>query len=415
MNRTLIAAVAGLALSAAACGSASAPNSSASLLEAANVAMARPAPHYDFSALGKGSRAFGYALAGRVAPDAEDGNFVFSPVSAQIAFAMLCEGARGDTAASIAQTMHFPSHRRAAFNALLHDLSQPGAGNTLDVGDALFVDPDYPVRPSYLATLKKWYGTGVYQTQFPSPALDDINGYVDDRTHGRIPMVLQSLEPDDVLVLVNTVYLNGRWQSTFDPRETTRDVFHPSSTTSVRVKTMHQDANLPLAAGNGWEAVRLPYRGNRLSMEVLLPSGNRDPLPLLDPKVLAVADRSMNRYDVALSLPRWDIDTRMDAMVETLQKLGMSHTFNGSGDFSGITPGPGFDTHEVVQEANITVAEKGTVAAAATAIVNEQISAGGSPLILFTVDHPFAYVILDNTSGAPLFEGIVSDPSRVGH
>lgn len=281
----------------------------------------------------------------------------------------------------------------------------------LELNDALFLDPSLKVERSYLENLKKWYGAGVEQTEFPDPALDQINGWVDDKTHGRIPQLLDQLDPLAVVALVNTIYLNAKWQDPFDPDDTEDDRFRTAGGAEVIVPTMHALGTYAYAEAPGWQAVRLPYQGGELSMVVLLPTGDTDPVDLLKADVLAAADRSFSTSEVELALPKWELETTAD-LTQVLRGLGMDSTFGGRGDFSALTPDPNFAVTQVLQQANITVGEEGTEAAAATAIVGE---AGAVPppegSVEFVADHPFAFAIMHDRSGVPLFQGVVADPS----
>jgi serpin B len=171
---------------------------------------------------------------------------------------------------------------------------------------------------------------------------------------------------------------------------------------------MHNDTELDLVRGEGWRAVRLPYAGGKLSMWVLLPDRGGDPKQLLRPELLGGLSDAARSTMVELSLPRWDTETNAD-LVPVLQDLGMRETF-GTGQYPGVTKDPRFVVSDVIQQANITVGEKGTVAAAATAIVGE-VSAMPPQGVEFTADHPFAFAIVHDETGVPLFEGVVSDPS----
>lgn len=397
-------------LAATACGTTTETTSrSSAYLKARDVARARPAADISYRDIAHGNQQLGYELA-RAIPT-QDGNLVFSPASLSIAFAMLREGAVGGTAAEIDRVLHLPANRSAAYNGLLHELAQVGSGTDLEVNDGLFLDPSLTVKQSYLLALKKWYGAGVEQTAFPNPALDVINRWVDVNTHGRIPKLLDQLDPAAVFALVNTVYLDAKWQHPFSASDTSKASFTTSAGRRVTASMMHSTSKLDYAAGSGWQAVRLPYRGNDLSMLVLLPRGGKvAPSSLLKPAALAAVTGRFAARDVELSLPKWDLQTSAN-LVPVLESLGMKLTF-GSGGFSALTSDPSFAVSQVVQQANITVGEKGTKAAAATAIIGETIALPPRlDAVPFVADHPFAFAIVHNVTGVPLFEGVVADPS----
>ena len=411
MHARILTALACTCLVAAtACGGATDVKSSAAAhLEAPGVQMAEPVTDLSYTEVADGNRQLGHDLATTITTD--DGNLVFSPASLSLSFAMLREGATGATGEEIDQVLHLPPNRQAAYNGLLHQLSGVGAGDVLEINNALFLDKALAVKPDFLDALKRWYGAGVELADFPEPALAQINAWVDDRTRGRIPELLDQLDPLAVFALVNTIYLDATWQQPFDPDDTRDDEFRTAAGAKVYVPTMHQDDDFDYAEASSWQAVRLPYQDGELSMVVLLPRDATDPVDLLTPEVLAAVDRSLSTRKVELALPKWETETAAE-LDGTLTRLGMGSTFDGRGDFSALTPDPTFAVTRVLQQANITVGEEGTEAAAATAIVGE---AGAVPplegAIDFVADHPFAFAIVHDPTGVPLFEGVVADPS----
>lgn len=146
-------------------------------------------------------------------------------------------------------------------------------------------------------------------------------------------------------------------------------------------------------------------------MVVLLPRGDGEPLDLLSPDVLAAAESGFSAHRVELALPKWDLGTRAE-LVEILEGLGLHSIFGQGGDFSALTPRSDFAVSQVVQQANITVGEGGTEAAAATAIVGRTSSLSPpEDAVSFVADHPFAFAIVHDSTGVPLFEGVVADPA----
>lgn len=417
MTRRLFISLIALGLVTTACGAgsgaanhASLPRLQSSELVAANVEMVRPSANVHYGALADGNRQLGYELAQKLVPQAADGNLVFSPASLAIVFAMLREGALGPTAAAIDSVIHLPANRRAAYDGLVTALGDPGAGNSLDLANAMFVAPGFPVRPAYLKTVKAWYGAGVHQTSFPQPALHDINAYVAAQTHGLIPRLLDHLDASDVLALINAVYLNAKWQIPFSASETTHAPFTTSSGAQVSATMMSNgDTALDYASGPGWRAVRIPYRGDRLSMWVMLPSGHESPVGLLSPEVLSTADAGFTRIPVQLSLPRWNIESGLD-LGDTLKSMGLGSIFEPGG-FGALSPDLRLAVDQVAQKATIAVGENGTVAAVATGAVAQVTSGQALSGPVFNVNRPFAFAIIDNTTGTPVFEGTVSDPS----
>ena len=210
-------------------------------------------------------------------------------------------------------------------------------------------------------------------------------------------------------MLANAVYLKADWAVPF-AKEPTEDLpFTLADGSEIVVPTMQQLGTMRSAEGEGWQAVELPYVGERLAMWVLVPTGDRAPSDVLTPDVLDAVDAGMADGVVELHLPRWDFDTTLQLM-PVLQALGMHAPFDAAAaDFSQISGSPlwiGNSSHR----ATITVDEWGTEAAAVTGL-GFAVSGPPQPDAVIHADHPFAFVILDTEVGVPLFIGQVADPS----
>lgn len=405
--RSPVIAVASLCLvAAAACGTD--PDRSSGQDPQDDAALRDIAADVSYDNAAAGMRALGSDLVAVLPRD--NGNLVYSPASLALAFAMLREGAEGDTAAQLDDVLHLPADRREAYNALIHQLADDGGTDVLDVNQAMFMADGFDLRPAYIKTVQGWYGADVEQTRFPEPGLADVNRWVDERTNGRVPRLFDDLDPATVLVLLNTIYLDAEWADPFDKDETEPGFFITGPGEHVTVDLMNDSRRVDYAEGDGWQAVRLPYADGTMSMWVLLPRRGGDPAAMLDAAVLKAAEDGFRERHVNLELPRWDLGSKLDLRT-ALSSLGLKDAWLG--DYSGIAGEPGdLAVDQVVQQANITVGEKGTVAAAATGISVFRTSAHAPPDgLVFRADHPFAFVVMHDKTGVPLFEGVVSDPS----
>jgi serpin B len=246
-------------------------------------------------------------------------------------------------------------------------------------------------------------------------ARDDINGWTARQTHDRIPEIVPAgvLDAMTRLVLVNAVYLKAPWAEPFEREVTVRRPFVTDTGRAVGADMMTQALTVARwGEGDGWEAVRLPYRGGKLAMTVVLPAEGR-----LDDVSAAVAGGGLAEIlaaprpgGVRLSLPRWRFRTQVP-LDEVLRGLGMRAAFDERvADFSGMTRQERLYVSAVLHEAFVAVDEAGTEAAAATAVVMDTVSA---PLLQHevVVDRPFLFVIHDLRHLTPLFVGRVTDPT----
>jgi serpin B len=157
--------------------------------------------------------------------------------------------------------------------------------------------------------------------------------------------------------------------------------------------------------GAGYTAVKLPYEGNELAMVVIVPD---EPTTLADFEAGLTGERlaeivsGLEPAAIDLSLPRFEASSALD-LAGPLTALGVPVP---GGDLSGIAPGTTIGA--AVHAANITVDEKGTEAAAATAIMG--LTSMPGEITTVRVDRPFLFLIQHEETGAPLFYGRITDP-----
>ena len=357
---------------------------------------------------------------------ASSGNAVFSPASIVLALSMAQAGARGETAAQM--------------DAVLHSVAGTGAGNginsldqalaglsgtfkdyngtehelTLRIANAPFAQLGLQLQEPFLDALASKYGAGLRLVDFqndPAGACKAIDGWVGDQTQGRIPKLLDSLDPLTRLVLVNAIYLKAPWQMPFDETATKDAPFTRRDGSQVSVPTMSLSLTEGgYASGSGWQALQLPYAGGSLAMTIVVP----DDLPAfeasLDAARFSEIESAIKPTWVDLTLPRFKIETKSD-LSSALAGMGMPLAFDPNrADFSGITTQEPLYVSTVVHQANISVDEKGTEASAATAVM---IAAGMAPgqQVTLHIDRPFIFAVRDTKTGAILFLGRVVDPS----
>jgi serpin B len=364
------------------------------------------------------SNAFGFDLYARIKRDGE--NLVCSPFSAAVALNMASAGARGQTRAEMLSVLHVDPLRtaetQASFGGLLRALNARDGtkGLALHVADRLWGQSGIGFKPDFLALLRDSYGAPLETVDFADAteaARATINHWVATQTHDRIPEILGAggLTPMTRLVLTNAVYFKGKWDTPFRPEETTPRRFSGVAG-AVDVPMMAQQATFAYARVGDLQLIELPYAGD-LSMVVLLPNRAGD-LPAVERRVARnCADwlAALRPTEVDLWLPRWTSKSRLD-LNEPLQAAGMRRAFTKDADLSGTSTAVPLYIFKVVQEAFVEVNETGTEAAAATAVVETELSAirqAPTPNV-FHADHPFLYLIRDRRTGVVLFLGRVA-------
>ncbi len=379
------------------------------------------------AAFAKGSNAFGLELYRRL--EEGTGNRAFSPASVSAALTMAWGGARGETALEMQRVLRLPGPAAEAMREsgrLLAELSRGDRGVTLRVANRLFGERSYRFEASYLEATKAAYGAALEPVDFKhgfEAARALINRWVEAQTERRILDLVPpgGLNADTRLVLVNAVYFLGDWEKPFAREATRAAPFHTSPSAKTDVPTMHQTETFRWMRGDRFQALDLPYARDGFSMLVLLPdavdglAGIEDGLSAeaLDRAVAALAP---TRVEVAL--PKFEVNpARAVSLSPLLRGMGLSAPFDRDrADFTGIADPPDprdrLFIGEVFHKAFVRTDEKGTEAAAATAVPMMRVgSVMPSRPVRFVADHPFLFLIRDNASGLVLFVGRVSDPS----
>ena len=217
------------------------------------------------------------------------------------------------------------------------------------------------------------------------------------------------LTPATRLALVNAIYLKAPWQTPFAAEATQEGTFTRADGSTVEVPFMATTSSFPYASADGWQALEIPYLGGSLALTVILPDDLTGFERTLTPDGLAAITSSLTGTQVALALPRFGIETKAE-LATILAALGMPTAFGDGADFSGITTAEQLAISNVIHQANIDVDEKGTEAAAATAVVMRATAMPSEPLTV-RVDRPFLFALRDVPTGAILFLGRVGDPS----
>ncbi len=351
------------------------------------------------------------------------GNLALSPYSISSALAMTYAGARGDTARQMEQTLHFdPSntglHER--FGRLDAALKAAQGSNELSIANSLWPQAKYPFREEFLNLLKRDYGATVTPLNYEreaEPARVTINQWVDDKTRHKIaeiigPGVLNALTR---MVLVNAIYFKGTWATPFPESATQPDKFYAQPDTAFTVPFMHERDHFRYGENDQLQVLALPYIGRQLEMVILLPRLRDGIGPLessLTPASLAAWTSGMRNQQVNVALPRFKMSSGF-SLAQALKAMGLNDAFDPSrADFSGMDGRAHWlYLSAVLHKAYVEVNEKGTEAAAATAVVvGARAVRIQEPPREFRADHPFLFLIRDSTTGSILFMGRVAKP-----
>ncbi len=361
----------------------------------------------------EGNSAFALKLYGQLR--GTEGNLFFSPFSISSALGMTYAGARQNTAKEMGDALDFrigQGQLPSAFKRLNHELAANAcqAGQKLKIANGLCLTGG-DVSNDFKALLKDNYDAELF-----SGGVDRINGWVKEKTEGKIEKIIESLESNSVCVLLNAIYFKGQWESQFKKSDTHDAPFQVSPGREVTVPFMFQKSRYQILKKPDFQAASLPYKGKGLSMVILLPDKaeglvnlesqlTRDNLQQWLAELKATPAEKTDLY-----LPKFKLETGYD-LVPPCKALGMKDAFDATGkaDFSGMGWRKGeLWISQIKHKAFVEVNEEGTEAAAATVVAMVAMALREPPV--FRADHPFLFLIRDNSSGSILFLGRVVNP-----
>jgi serpin B len=355
----------------------------------------------------------------------EGKNAIFSPFNLSEALSMAALGASGETESQMLKVLGLgPDRERTGTDWMnLRSLVTGAVGkeNQLRSTASLWLQREYPIKPDYLALVESHFKAKPQVVNFaadPEVPRAAINQWVSRETEAMIPELLPSGSLDGLtrLVLANAIFFKGLWEDAFDVKLTRPRDFYLSPEKAENRLFMHRLGKVKISDEADAVVGELPYKGGGLSMFLVVPKaldGLKKIEATLGPEIIEGWARNVQeRPNVSVILPKFQFSAGGSCM-EGLEKLGMTLAFDVSkADLSRLTALNNLYISDVVHQARVEVDEKGTKAAAATAvgIAGRSIETPPPEPFLLQADRPFLFLILDRASKTVLFMGRVTDP-----
>ncbi|KAM9318897.1 glia-derived nexin [Pholidichthys leucotaenia] len=363
---------------------------------------------------------FGMQVFQQVARSRPLENVVLSPHGVASILGMLLPGSHGETRKQIINALRYKKNGPYKMLRKLHkNLTAKSNQDVVMIANAIFTQDGFPVEESFKMTNKENFQCQISSLDFSNThaAADEINEWVNNKTKGQIPSLIQADMLDPALtrlVAINAIYFKGLWKSRFLPKNTKMRAFTGGDGNVYKVPMMSQLSvfNIGMATtpqGLKYKVIELPYHGNTISMLIVLPSDEDTPLAHIIPHISTATVQSwtklMHMRKVRLLIPKFTADAEVD-LEDPFSALGISDMFSeAKADFRHLSAEP-VHVSKALQKAKIIVNEDGTKAAAATTAI---LLARSSPPWV-TVDRPFVFLIRHNSTGTILFMGQINHP-----
>jgi len=348
-------------------------------------------------------------------------NSFYSPYSISTALFMTTAGAKNETEKQMLSVLSLESntsdyHKKfGEHNALVEKKDKI----QLNIANAIWMQKGFKFQKSFIDILSSAYKAKLNEGNFasnPDAEAKKINKWVEAKTKDKIKDLIAPgvLKSNTKMVLVNAIYFYGGWSKEFDRAKTEEDNFYLANNSSSKAKFMHAEYKMNYAADNDFELLSIPYQNNEASMLVFLPKSKANSekafKSLTYDKYIQLSSLLIT-HKVNLTFPKFKMTSQFE-LSKTLSEMGMPLPFTDEADFSGMSTQDELKINKVIHKAFVEVSEKGTEAAAATAVIMTTKSAmpGKDETIYFTADHPFIFMIRDNASGQILFVGTLNKP-----
>lgn len=341
-------------------------------------------------------------------------NDLISPLSAMMCLALVANGADGETLAQIEQgigmdieTLNESLYAHVAWLSDSEDCKLRQA-NSIWFRD----DGSLEVEEEFLQTNADWYGAQVYGAPFDNSTVKDINNWGKKQTDGMIDSIIDKLDPTTLMVLINALVFDAKWQEEYEKSDIRERAFQSADGKRTLVEMLHSEEST-LLEGDDFIGFAKNYKGGAYSFVGLLPNEGTDVYTLaasLDGEEWCDMWNARHYATIHAGIPEFTYEAEAD-LKPVLKAMGMTDMFDGSlADFSSLGHSPlgNIYCEYIQQKTMIDVSRHGTKAAAITWGGFGAESEGPEEIYYIILDRPFLYAIVDNASGLPIFLGAVT-------
>jgi serpin B len=370
--------------------------------------------NYDACELAQTNNNFGLDIFRNLHQQTPNENIFISPTSLATALTMTLNGAANETFTDMQNAMEVEDWDMPTLNAAYQELlpALPNLDNQVDlaIANAIFHEQTFPFESEFLNLNAEFFFSEVNGLDFRDEAsVGIINGWVDTKTNGLIPDIIDAIPGTAVMYLINAIYFKANWRFRFDSNRTTKQNFYlaDNTTEEVDMMTFGEEVSVPYLNHPMFQAIDLAYADSVYSMMLLLPkeeSSLQEVVQELNEENWQQWTDALSNEDLEVYMPKFTLeDKHEESMKKALEDLGMGIAFEEiRADFTKMGP-LGLYISRVIHKSFIEVNEAGTEAAAVTAVEISNESASYPGVLRF--DRPFVFAIRDNQTNNILFVG----------
>nr|XP_009299884.1 alpha-1-antitrypsin homolog [Danio rerio] len=229
------------------------------------------------------------------------------------------------------------------FHSLLEDIGNR-TGEDIDIGTALYASDRFKPHSKFLEDMKEFYHSDGFTVDFRvKETVDQINKYVEEKTHGKINQAVDDLEEDTLMLLLTYIYFKGKWDKPFNPETTSESTFHIDDKTTVPVQMMHQYERVKVYydAELSTKVLCLDYNDS-FSMFLAVPDVHMGRKTIKDLEMTVSRQhvekwrRSVSERIVDIYVPKLSLKASY-SLKDILKGMGMADMFSDKADFTGVS------------------------------------------------------------------------------
>ena len=333
-----------------------------------------------------------------------------SPLSVLTALALVQNGAQGNTLAQLEQALG--GLDRDTLNAYMRAYCDfLSAGDELKIANSVWTDSSAEAKRAFLQKAVDSYSAQLFSAPLSDPkTVESINSWVKKNTDGMIPKIIEKADRYAVMMLVNAIAFDAKWETPYKRSDIGKLEFTSYSGSKKKTDFMCSTENVYLKDG-GAVGFMKPYKNGRFAFAALLPDENTGiddyVASLSGDKLMKIFSSAKRGNEVNVKMPKFRAEYRAQ-LIDTLKKMGVKDAFDSkTADFSSLIENRDAYIATVVHKTFIEVDENGTRAAASTLVGADTMSLM-EPYSVF-LNRPFVYMIVDTETNLPLFIGVQTE------
>ena len=332
-------------------------------------------------------------------------NIFISPLSVSMALGMTMNGATGNTAYEMQNTLGFSDMTQEEINmgykSLMRELQDADDQVEFDIANSVWAKSS--MKDEFKTTVEEYFEAETASLDFSDPkTLDRINAWVADHTNQRITKIIDKIESGDVMFLINAVYFNGNWKYKFDPEDTQISPFYLDETSTIDAEMMVQMTDVHYYIDDTVTMIDLPYGNEAYSMQLIMPTQSNYSLETFIEKHISASNLTqwnsqLEEGAYTIVIPKIKIEYERE-LKQDLRSLGMNQIFDRGAELYNLFENKDNLYASAVTHKTFLRVDEETEAAAVTAVTIGSFSGNSTSIPFIRFNKPYVVLIKEKST-----------------